>query len=123
MRKGATCQGKATCKGTAHEGPCVRGGPHARGPHVREAWNDGQCNLGSKWQRCKVCASRARCNPGVKGAVHEWSGGVKMRQRDLVCSQVWEKGEGVQAGVGYNQVGGRHVNERRCALFLHTHTQ
>ena len=39
--------------------------------------------------------SRARHNPEAKGAAHKWSRGAKMRWRDLVCSQVQEKGEGV----------------------------
>jgi len=42
----------------------------------------------------------------VKSAAHKRSRGAKMRWRDPVCSQVQEKGEGVQAGAGYNQAGG-----------------
>ncbi len=51
------------------------------------------------------------------------AGGAKMRRRDPVCSQVREKREGVQAGAGYNQAGGRHVNERRRAPFPHPRAQ
>ncbi len=49
--------------------------------------------------------------------------GAKMRLRDPVCSQVQEKGEGVRAGVGYDQAGGRRVNERQHALFPHPRAQ
>ncbi len=107
-REGATHQGRAACKGTAREG---RGhGTRAVQPGNQMAEARRVCEQGEVQPRRRVlCASGA--------------GGVKMRQRDPVCSQVQEKREGVQAGAGYNRAGGRRVNERRRAPFPHPRAQ
>src|SRR6266702_4227499 len=107
-REGAMHQGRTARKGSAREGE----GHGTMGGATREA-NGG----GAKGVRTGRGATRA------KGAARERRGGAKTRLRDLVCSQVREKGEGVRAGAGYNWAGGRRVNERRRAPFPHPRAQ
>src|SRR6266702_1598690 len=111
--KGPGARGGPHARGPRVKGPRARGGPHARGPRTRGgARNNVRCNPGSKRRRCEGCANRARRNPGEGCCARAERG----------CENEAE-GSGVLPGAGYNQAGGRRMNERRRAPFPHPRAQ